>query len=158
MFSGCKGGIREAPTFSDEHTIRLNGKGHSAKNWVIATGSSPGIPPIEGLDKTPYITNREIFSLDRLPKSMIILGAGPIAMEMAQSFNRLGTRVTVIQRSGQILSKEDKDMADEVMNVLRSEGVIFYLNASIIRTSGKGAGGKRKYSTDKGSKWKRNHP
>ncbi|MFC1863915.1 dihydrolipoyl dehydrogenase family protein, partial [Thermodesulfobacteriota bacterium] len=76
---------------------------------------------------------------DHLPKSMIVLGAGPIAMEMAQSFSRLGTQVIVIQRSDQILSKEDKDMADEVMNVLSSEGVIFHLNASIIRTSDKGS-------------------
>jgi len=128
-----------SPTFSDEHAIRLNGNTYSAKNWVIATGSSPGIPPIEGLDKTPYITNKEIFSLDHLPKSMIVLGAGPIAMEMAQSFSRLGTQVIVIQRSGQILSKEDKDMADEVMNVLSSEGVVFHLNASIIRTNDKGS-------------------
>jgi pyruvate/2-oxoglutarate dehydrogenase complex dihydrolipoamide dehydrogenase (E3) component len=60
-------------------------------------------------------------------------------MEMAQSFSRLGTQVIVIQRSGQILSKEDKDMADEVMNVLSSEGVIFHLNASIIRTGDKGS-------------------
>lgn len=127
------------PTFTDEHAIRLNGNACSAKNWVIATGSSPGISPIEGLDKTPYITNKEIFSLDHLPKSMIILGAGPIAMEMAQSFSRLGTHVMVIQRSGQILSKEDKDMADKVMHVLSSEGVLFHLNASIIRTSDKGS-------------------
>jgi len=70
---------------------------------------------------------------------MIVFGAGPIAMEMAQSFSRLGTQVIVIQRSGQILSKEDKDMADEVMNVLSSEGVIFHLNASIIGTSDKGS-------------------
>lgn len=127
------------PTFLDEHAIRLNGNTYSAKNWVIATGSSPGIPPIEGLEKTPYITNKEIFSLDRLPKSMIILGAGPIAMEMAQSFRRLGTHIMVIQRSDQILSKEDKDMADEVMNVLSAEGVLFHLNAAIIRTNDKGS-------------------
>ena len=128
-----------SPTFSDEHAICLNGNTYSAKHWVIATGSSPGIPPIEGLDKTPYITNKEIFSLNHLPKSMIVLGAGPIAMEMAQSFSRLGTQVVVIQRSGQILSKEDKDMADEAMNVLSSEGVVFHLNASIIRTGDKGS-------------------
>ena len=128
-----------SPTFSNEHTIRLNGSRYSAKNWVVATGSSPAIPQIEGLDNTPYITNKEIFSLDHLPKSMIVLGAGPIAMEMAQSFSRLGTQVIVIQRSGQILSKEDKDMADEVMNILSSEGVLFHLNASVIRTSDKGS-------------------
>lgn len=119
------------PAFIDEHSLRLNGKSYSAKNWVIATGSSPSIPPVKGLDKTPFITNRQIFSLDELPKSMIIFGGGPIAIEMAQAFGRLGTKITVIQRSGRILTKEDKDMADLVMNVLNGEGVTFYLNASI---------------------------
>ena len=121
-------------TFTDEHTIRLNGSIHSAKNWVIATGSSPGIPPIEGLGKVPFITNKEVFSLDHLPKSIIILGAGPIAIEMAQAFCRLGSKVTVVQRSDQILSKEDKDVADGVMNVLSSEGVTFHLSASVLHT------------------------
>lgn len=121
------------PAFIDDHSIRLNGHTYSAKNWVIATGSSPGIPPVEGLDKTPFLTNKEIFSLEHLPSSMIILGAGPIATEMAQAFSRLGSKVFVVQRSGQILSKEDKDLADEVMGVLSSEGVGFYLNATIIR-------------------------
>ncbi len=123
-----------SPKFSDEHTIRLNGKTYSAKNWVISTGSSPAIPPIEGLDKTPYITNKEIFSLDHLPKSMIILGGGPIGIEMGQAFCRLGTKIFIINRDDQILGKEDKDMADGVMNVMRSEGVEFHLNASIEAT------------------------
>jgi pyruvate/2-oxoglutarate dehydrogenase complex dihydrolipoamide dehydrogenase (E3) component len=122
------------PRFIDEHTIQLNGQRHSAKNWVIATGASPAVPPIEGLDKTAYLTNKEIFSLDHLPQSMIILGAGSIATEMAQAFCRLGTKVTVVQRSGQILRKEDRDMADTVMGVLISEGVVFHLNATSIRT------------------------
>ncbi len=121
------------PVFSSRHTIKVNGQTHSAKNWVIATGSSPAIPPIEGLDQIPFITNKEIFYLDHLPKSMIILGAGPIAMEMAQAFGRLGSKVTVVQRSGQVLTKEDKDMADGVMNVLLREGVEIHLNASVIR-------------------------
>ncbi len=120
-------------TFVDEHSIRLNGEAISAKNWVLSTGSSPAIPPIEGLDRTPYITNKEIFSLDRLPKSLIILGAGPIAIEMAQAFCRLGSKVTVVQRSSQILSKEDKDMAEAVMSVMSSEGVTFQLNAKVIK-------------------------
>jgi pyruvate/2-oxoglutarate dehydrogenase complex dihydrolipoamide dehydrogenase (E3) component len=127
------------PSFSDEHTILLNGNTFSAKNWVIATGSSPGIPPIEGLSKTPHITNKEIFSLDHLPQSMIVLGAGPIAIEMAQAFRRLGSEVSVVQRSGQILSKEDKDMADAVMTVLSSEGIQFHMNSAVIRTEDHGA-------------------
>ena len=125
--------------FTDKHTIRLNGNTLSAKNWVVATGSSAGIPAIEGLNKTPYITNKEIFSLDHLPKSMIVLGAGPIAIEMAQAFCRLGSKVIVVQRSAQILSREDKDMADQVMEVLSSEGVVFYLNAAVVRTNDHGA-------------------
>jgi pyruvate/2-oxoglutarate dehydrogenase complex dihydrolipoamide dehydrogenase (E3) component len=118
-------------TFIDEHSIRLNGKTYSAKNWVIATGSSPAVPDINGLDKTPFLTNRQIFYMESLPKSMIILGGGPIGTEMAQAFARLGTKVTVIQRPDQILHKEDKDMADLVMDVISSEGVSFYLKTSI---------------------------
>ena len=119
------------PVFTDEHSVQLNGKILSAKNWVIATGSSPFIPPVSGLDKTGYITNKEIFYLDRLPKSMIILGGGPIGSEMGQAFNRLGTRVYIVDLGDQILGKEDKDMADTVKEVMESEGVVFYLNASI---------------------------
>lgn len=127
--------------FSNEHTVSLNGKDVSAKNWVIATGSSPAAPGIEGLGRTPFLTNRDIFYLDRLPKSMIVLGAGPISTEMAQAFCRLGTDVTVVQRSGQILGREDRDMADAVMQNLASEGVKFHLNTSIL--SVRDLGGER---------------
>jgi pyruvate/2-oxoglutarate dehydrogenase complex dihydrolipoamide dehydrogenase (E3) component len=120
------------PIFKDEHAIDLNGRTLSAKNWVIATGSSTAIPRIPGLEQTPCLTNRDLYSFDRLPASMIILGAGPIAAEMAQAFNRLGTRVSVIQRSGQVLSNEDRDMADQVMDVLQGEGVAFHLNTAIL--------------------------
>ena len=68
---------------------------------------------------------------DHLPQSMIVLGGGPIGTEMGQAFNRLGTKVTVIDRADQILGKEDKDMAEGVMNVMISEGVVFYLESSI---------------------------
>ena len=127
------------PEFSDEHTIHLNGKSYSAKNWVIATGSSPVTPPINGLDNTPFITNKEIFYLDHLPRSMIVLGGGPIGIEMAQAFCRLGTKVFVVNRGNQILGKEDRDMADEVMQIMRSEGVVFHLDASIEATKDLGS-------------------
>ena len=121
--------------FHDEHTIQLDGKHYTAKNWVIATGSSPMAPPISGLHETGFLTNREIFSLDRLPESLTILGGGPIGIEMAQAFNRLGSRVTVVDRADQILGKEDKDMADAVMGVLAAEGVDFHLGTSIERVA-----------------------
>ncbi len=118
--------------FTDEHTMSLGGKAYTAKTWVIATGSSPAVPLIDGLDKTPYITNKKIFSLGRLPDSMIFFGGGPIGVEMAQAFCRLGSRVTVIERGSQILIKEDKDMADAVMQAMIDEGVTFYLDSEII--------------------------
>ena len=118
--------------FIDEHSVRLNGEVKSAKYWVIATGSSPAPPRLKEISTLDYITNKEIFSLDKLPESMIVLGAGPIAMEMAQSFQRLGTKVRVIQRSGQILSKEDKDMADTIMETLQNEGVKIHLNTQVV--------------------------
>lgn len=119
------------PRFRDEHSIQLNGATWSAKYWVIATGSSPASPPIPGLRETPHITNKEIFYLDALPKSMIVLGAGPIGIEMAQAFNRLGSRIVVVDRGERILHKEDRDMTDELSEVLGSEGVEFRLGASI---------------------------
>ncbi|MBI5101146.1 MAG: FAD-dependent oxidoreductase [Nitrospirae bacterium] len=118
--------------FRDEHTVSLNGREISAKNWVIATGSSPAVPELEGLDRTPFLTNRDIFYLDRLPRSMIVIGAGPISTEMAQAFRRLGSDVTVIQRSGRILGREDADMADAVMRVLIAEGVRYHLDTSLL--------------------------
>jgi pyruvate/2-oxoglutarate dehydrogenase complex dihydrolipoamide dehydrogenase (E3) component len=124
-----------SPEFIDEHAVSLAGRSVSARTWVIATGSSPEVPRIDGLAKTPYLTNRDIFYLDALPGSMIILGAGPIAIEMAQAFCRLGTRVTVVQRSGQILSKEDKDMADTIKQELAIEGISFLMNASVARVA-----------------------
>ena len=119
------------PYFTDAHAVRLNGNTHTAKNWIIASGSSADIPPIKGLDKTPFITNREIFYLDQLPKSMIVMGAGPVGIEMAQAFNRLGTAVTVVGRAPQILPKDDPDLTDEVMDILSAEGVKFYTSHSI---------------------------
>ncbi len=119
------------PNFTDEHTIRLNGKTYTAKSWVIATGSSAIIPPIKGLDSTPYITNREIFYLDHLPESLIVLGAGPIGVEMAQAFTRFGSAVTVVDMAPQILPKDDIDLTNEVMEILRTEGVQFYTSHTI---------------------------
>ncbi len=120
------------PEFADEHSVLLDGERLSARTWVIATGSSPAPPRQSFLERITCLTNRDLFTLPALPASMIILGAGPIAMEMAQAFRRLGTGVDVVQRSGQILSKEDRDMADLVMAELAGEGVRFHLNATVI--------------------------
>jgi pyruvate/2-oxoglutarate dehydrogenase complex dihydrolipoamide dehydrogenase (E3) component len=119
--------------FTDEYTVDVDGRAYTAGKWVIASGSSPIVPPIEGLRETDHLTNREIFYMDRLPASMTILGGGPIGIEMAQAFNRLGCRVTVVDMAPQILGKEDKDLAEEIMTVLAGEGVTFHLKATVVR-------------------------
>ncbi|MGD8764769.1 MAG: FAD-dependent oxidoreductase [Desulfobacteraceae bacterium] len=138
------------PSFSDEHSVRLKGETVSAKTWVIATGSSPIAPPIKGLDKTPYITNKEIFYLDHLPKSMIILGGGPIGSEMSQAFCRLGTKVSVVDMAPQILIREDDDMSATLHEVLRSEGVEFHLNSTIEEVSDLGSQKEVKIKSEDG--------
>jgi len=112
-----------APEFLDNNRIKIGEDIISAKKFIICTGSGPAIPSIEGLDKISYLTNETIFDLETLPESMIILGAGPIGIEMASALNRLGVKITVILRSEQILKKEDKELADRLSDILQSEGV-----------------------------------
>ncbi len=109
--------------FIDAHTIRLDNKTITAKNFVIATGSHPFIPPIEGLESISYLTNETIFSLEQLPESLIILGGGPIGIEMSSALNRLGVAVTVVEMQDSILSHEDSDCVALLSNVLTKEGV-----------------------------------
>lgn len=118
--------------FSDEHSLEVAGRRINARKWLIATGSSPAVPELPGLAEVGYLTNRDIFSLKELPESLTVIGGGAIAMEMAQAFRRLGSRVTVLQRSGQILSREDKDMADLVMEAMKAEGVVFCLGCRLL--------------------------
>jgi pyruvate/2-oxoglutarate dehydrogenase complex dihydrolipoamide dehydrogenase (E3) component len=121
-----------SPSFADEHVVDLGGKRISAARWVVATGSSAAVPALPGLADVPYLTNREIFFLDHLPASLLVLGGGPIAVEMAQSFARLGSRVTVLQRSSQIMSREDPDLAAIVQARMEAEGVVFHLGAELV--------------------------
>lgn len=128
--------------FCDDHTIEIDGKKVSSKKIVIATGSSAFSPSIAGINDAGVLTNREIFSLARLPETFIVLGGGAIALEMAQAFNRLGSKVTVIQRSSQILSREDQDMAQLVQHNLEREGITFYLNTEVKSVERSGDGKK----------------
>ena len=110
-----------APRFLDNHNIQLDDRKISAKKFVICTGSHPLIPQIDGLDSISYLTNETIFDLDALPESMIVLGAGPIGIELSAALNRLGVKVTVILRSAQILKKEDPEFASRLLEILRAE-------------------------------------
>jgi len=100
---------------------------------VGATGGRPLVPPIPGLNEVSYLTNETIFSLTELPESLIVVGGGPIGCELAQSFARFGSQVTVLDMASQILSKEDPEAAALVRESLEQDGVHFELNAKVVR-------------------------
>ena len=104
--------------------VRAGNRELAAPRIVIATGSKPAIPPIAGIDGVPYLTNETLFDLDELPDHLVIVGAGAIGMEMAQSFRRLGSEVTVID-PGRALGRDDADAAAIVIERLVEEGVRF---------------------------------
>ena len=100
---------------------------------VIATGSSPRSIPIPGLDEAGYLTNETLFQLTEQPRRMAVIGSGPIGSEMSQTFNRLGTEVTILEKMGQIMTREDREAAKIVQDIMEDEGVNLVLNADIER-------------------------
>jgi pyruvate/2-oxoglutarate dehydrogenase complex dihydrolipoamide dehydrogenase (E3) component len=90
---------------------------------IVATGARPTIPNYKGLDAIPFYTSDTIWSLTKQPKRLLILGAGPIACELAQAFNRLGSHVIILARGERVMTKEDEDVSYFVMSVLQREGV-----------------------------------
>ena len=103
--------------------IEVNGKIITTKNITIATGASPFIPPIKGIDNIDILVSENLWELEELPKKLIVLGAGPIGLEMAQSFNRLGSEVTLVEMSERILIKEDPEVSELISEKLEKEGV-----------------------------------
>jgi pyruvate/2-oxoglutarate dehydrogenase complex dihydrolipoamide dehydrogenase (E3) component len=108
--------------FVDPRTLAVAGRTIRARRFVIATGSSPAVPPIPGLEATPYFTNETIFDLTERPRHLIVLGGGPIGCELAQAFRRLGAAVTILSR-GRLLPREDGEAAAVVETALLREGV-----------------------------------
>ncbi|MBT3311453.1 MAG: dihydrolipoyl dehydrogenase [Desulfobacterales bacterium] len=108
---------------SSPYTIEVNGNSITAKNIIIASGGSPYVPPIPGLEKTGYLTSDTVWDIRKLPERMIVIGGGPIGCELAQAFSRLGSKITQVQRSERIMVKEDSEISDFVKNKFLSEGI-----------------------------------
>jgi pyruvate/2-oxoglutarate dehydrogenase complex dihydrolipoamide dehydrogenase (E3) component len=124
--------IRGAARFKDRRTVAVGDIEIRARRFVIATGSKPALPPIPGLDQGPYFTNETIFNLTALPKHLIVIGAGPIGLELAQAFRRFGSEVTVCE-AAQPLAKDDPECAAIVLDRLEREGVVMHSGVKITR-------------------------
>jgi len=123
--------------------VRRTGEGNfiTARNFIIATGSSVAPPPLPSLHEAGYLTSDDALTLTRLPKSLIVLGGGPIACEFAQLFARFGVKVTLIQRSEHILREFDTDAALEIEKVFRREGIEVFTDTKLTEA---GRDGRRK--------------
>ncbi|MES0871121.1 dihydrolipoyl dehydrogenase family protein [Pseudovibrio sp. SCP19] len=114
--------IQGAGEFISADTVKVGEQLIKARRYVVATGSSAAVPPIPGIENTPYLTNENLFELTECPEHLIIIGAGPIGMEMAQAHRRLGSRVTVIEAL-RPLAVTDPDHAAQVIRKMEAEGV-----------------------------------
>lgn len=128
--------IREFGHFVSPTEVQAGDTIISARRIVIATGSSPLVPPIPGLDTVPFETNETLFELRDAPKHLLIIGGGPIGMEMAQAHVRLGSKVTVIE-GAKALGKDDPELAEVVLDALRDEGVVIEEDAKAAAIKGK---------------------
>jgi pyruvate/2-oxoglutarate dehydrogenase complex dihydrolipoamide dehydrogenase (E3) component len=130
--------IEGAARFADRSTVVVEGTEIVARRFVIATGSSPLLPPIPGLDQVSYLTNETVFDLTTRPEHLIVIGAGPIGLELAQAFHRLGSAVTVLE-AGEPLAREDSECAAIVLDALAREGVAIRSNVAVARVEGVGS-------------------
>jgi len=105
----------------------------SSRRFIIATGSRPRIPKIEGIDRVGVLTNENLFELKEQPRRLLVMGAGPIGMEMAQAFRRLGSAVTVTARGTQILRRDDAELTAMLLQSLRGQGIDFQLGVEVER-------------------------
>ncbi len=123
--------------FLDAHHIQIDDKILSSKKFVISTGSSPVVPPIDGIQNIHYLTNETLFELEDLPDSMVVIGGGPIGTEMASAFAKLGVQITQIEMANHILFKEEKQLADILMKQMKKYGVKILCKTKATRFSKK---------------------
>ena len=113
-------------------TVDVNGKTLTTRSIIIATGGSPFVPPIPGLDQVNYLTSHNLWELDTLPKRLVVLGGGPIGCELTQAFRRLGSEVVQVEMAGKIMGREDPDVSEMVRQRFVAEGVQVMVNTKAV--------------------------
>jgi pyruvate/2-oxoglutarate dehydrogenase complex dihydrolipoamide dehydrogenase (E3) component len=122
-------------SFTDASQLRVGDRMLHGKRFVIATGSEPAVPPLDGMDAVPYLTNRTVLSLGELPRRLLVLGGGSVGLELAQAFRRLGSQVAVVEIADRLLVREEPEAGEIAHRVLVEEGVELRLGtpASAVR-------------------------
>ena len=115
--------VQGEATITSPWIVQVGDQKISTRNIVIATGARPWVPPIPGLEKMDYLTSDSIWSLETLPDRLLVMGGGPIGCELAQAFSRLGSKVTIVNRSDRILPREDVDVSEFISERFKAEGI-----------------------------------
>ncbi|HUK57350.1 MAG TPA: FAD-dependent oxidoreductase [Nitrospiria bacterium] len=121
--------IQGRAAFSGPDRLEVNGRVLKSRRFCIAVGAGPLIPPVDGLDRVPYMTHLNFFDQSRKPEHLIVMGGGPVGCEMGQTFHRLGSRVTIIEALDRILHKDDRETTNRLHEILVKEGLRIELNA-----------------------------
>jgi pyruvate/2-oxoglutarate dehydrogenase complex dihydrolipoamide dehydrogenase (E3) component len=142
--------VRAAARFVGRSEVEAGGERFRARRIVVATGSSPAVPPIPGIEHVPYLTNETVFELAERPEHLIVIGGGPIGVELAQAHRRLGARVTLLERFA-IMPKDEADAVDVVRSAIVREGVEVVERAEINELGAEGNGVAVRYRSGSGS-------
>lgn len=142
--------IRGKATFIDDHTIAVNDTHYSAEKIYINVGGRPRIP--EGFEEVEYLTNKSILELETIPEHLVIVGGGYIGLEFSQMFRRFGSKVTILDRGDQLLKREDEDIAEDILKILKDSGIEVVLNSECIRATKRNGKTNVQYSCKEGSK------
>ena len=129
------GHFESTDTFVVEDTENGETRTLKSKKFVISTGSRPVAPPIPGLESCGYLDSETVWELEEFPERLLVVGAGPIGVELGQAFQRLGADVMIAQRSGRILTKEDTDVSEQMLRYLQAEGIAIRLNTNIAQVA-----------------------
>jgi pyruvate/2-oxoglutarate dehydrogenase complex dihydrolipoamide dehydrogenase (E3) component len=129
-----------APRFVSPEELELDGTRLRARAFLVATGSRPAVPAIEGLTEVPYLTNETVWGIDAIPPSLAVLGGGPTGVELGQAMARLGAKVTIIEAADRLLPKEEPELAAALRLRLEAEGLAVHTAATIVRARRDGAG------------------
>ncbi|KHF41437.1 mercury(II) reductase [Halalkalibacter okhensis] len=124
--------------FIAEDTVQVNEKKLTAKHFLIATGASPSLPPISGLEEVEYLTSTTLLELKKVPKRLTVIGSGYIGMELGQLFHNLGSEVTLMQRSERLLKEYDPEISEAVEKALLDQGINLVKGATFERVEQEG--------------------
>ncbi|MFN8122984.1 MAG: FAD-dependent oxidoreductase [Thermoleophilia bacterium] len=138
-------------SFAGPNAVRVNGHVLTAPRIVVSTGAVPGVPPIPGLDETPFMTSDDVLQLSVLPRRLLVIGAGPIALELGQALGRLGATVTMVEVAPRLLGNDEPEFADALIARLRGEGIEILPGAVIDRVMPDDGGGVRMAVTHDGA-------